>query len=155
MRHPFGRRTPVARGTLLVAILAVLVAPSSSAVAADASPQPDARADGPPTAETVHGWPGTSLDQPAGLYSFPVAPERKWMHKIPDTWTDIAPNGVELSFSGFDPPDVPEMSRHAIWHGSWDAGPFDQPGRTECGSRCQPGQRQPWRATGEPRSRSS
>ena len=129
MRHPFGSRTPVARATLLAATLAVLLAPSSFALAADASPQPDAPADVPPTAETVHGWPGTRPGQPAGLYSFPVAPGRKWMHKIPDTWTDDVPNGVELSFSAFDPSDVPEMSRHAMWHGLWDEGPFDQPAR--------------------------
>jgi hypothetical protein len=50
MRHPLGSRTPVARGTVLVVIPAVLLAPASSfALAAGASPQPDARADVPPT----------------------------------------------------------------------------------------------------------
>ena len=113
MHHPSGPRTPVARGALLVAILAVLLAPTSSALAADASPEPDAPADVPPTTETVHGWPGTTA-APAGLYSWPVSPrEHKRMHKHLEPLTGTAPDLVEFTFYAAEPLTQVEMNKHA------------------------------------------
>jgi hypothetical protein len=100
-------RSSLGLGSLLVVLALRVGTVSGAALATDASPEPiSSPVDASPVAETIHGWPGTR-SEPGGLYSWVLPANGRswtsWMHKVPATWTDTAPNSVELTFYAAEP----------------------------------------------------
>lgn len=130
MRGPTGSGLGVVGVTFVAVLVATIACSSSFALATDEEPGPGASpVTASPVAEAIHRWPGTRPhNNPAGLYAWDLVPgSHRWMHKVPETYTDSAPNSVELTFHAAAATDEPQTLTSPAVSRSWWDGQFDHP----------------------------